>query len=304
MSGINSSSNWTIYILKLELGKYYVGKTTNITDRIEDHYSGNGSEWTKKYKLIAIMELHHNCDNYDEDKYTFKMIEKYGIDNVRGGTFTKINLTNDHKKMIMERIYSAQDRCRSCGQLGNFINQCTAIVEAHCNQEYKNQEEVIINQQPEKVDLESRIIQLEKSRIQLEKSRIQLEQRHTQLEKDILKLKKINIEKCGAEISIINGVRSMIDENEIMWFDWQSFRKAVNEHFRLGNQWLQHIQTLNIKKKDVPIYDKQRGKIGGRVGMISEEDIIKIVCSIPNLEIADVEIFLLKLGVYDKIFEY
>ena len=288
MSSINSSPNWTIYILKLELGKYYVGKTNNITDRIEDHYSSNGSAWTRKYKPIAIMELHHNCDSYDEDKYTFKMIEKYGIDNVRGGTFTKINLTDEETKMIMERIYSAQDRCRSCGQLGHFITKCTAIVETHCNQEYKNQEKVIINQQPEKVDLESRIIQLEKS--------------HTQLEKDIIKLKKINIEKCGAEINIINGVRSMIDENEIMWFDWQSFRKVVNSHFRLRDEWLQHIRTLNIKKKDVPIYDKHRGKIGGTVSMMSEEDIIKIVYSIPNLEIADVEIFLSKLGVHDKIF--
>ena len=34
----------TIYILKLEDNKYYVGKTKNINKRILDHYTNNGSE--------------------------------------------------------------------------------------------------------------------------------------------------------------------------------------------------------------------------------------------------------------------
>ena len=41
-----------IYVLKLHNNKYYVGKTDNPDNRIENHYKNNGSLWTKKYKPI------------------------------------------------------------------------------------------------------------------------------------------------------------------------------------------------------------------------------------------------------------
>ena len=59
-----------IYILELENKKYYVGKTTNPDFRLEQHFNNSGSQWTKKYKPIKILELKSNCDDYDEDKYT------------------------------------------------------------------------------------------------------------------------------------------------------------------------------------------------------------------------------------------
>ena len=36
--------------LQLENNKYYVGKTTNLDFRIEQHFNSSGSQWTKKYK--------------------------------------------------------------------------------------------------------------------------------------------------------------------------------------------------------------------------------------------------------------
>ena len=46
-----------IYAIKLEQGKYYVGKTNNPQFRIESHFNSNGSEWTKIYKPIKVLEL-------------------------------------------------------------------------------------------------------------------------------------------------------------------------------------------------------------------------------------------------------
>ena len=40
-----------IYILRLEQGEYYVGKTANPDFRIESHFNSEGSAWTKLYKL-------------------------------------------------------------------------------------------------------------------------------------------------------------------------------------------------------------------------------------------------------------
>lgn len=81
-----------IYVLKLEKGKYYVGKTNNPRFRLENHFNSNGSQWTKKYKPLKIIEIKPDCDDYDEDKITRQYMDKYGIENVRGGSFVSINL--------------------------------------------------------------------------------------------------------------------------------------------------------------------------------------------------------------------
>jgi len=68
-----------IYALQLEQNKYYIGKTKNPKFRLEDHFNCIGSEWTKCYKPIKILELKSNCDDYDEDKITRQYMDKYGI---------------------------------------------------------------------------------------------------------------------------------------------------------------------------------------------------------------------------------
>ena len=68
-----------IYILLLEETKYYIGKTTQPEIRLEKHFNSNGSLWTKKYKPIKVIGLIPNCDDFDEDKYTLKYMQKYGI---------------------------------------------------------------------------------------------------------------------------------------------------------------------------------------------------------------------------------
>ena len=84
-----------IYILQLENKKYYVGKTLNPDFRLEQHFNLSGSQWTKKYKPLKVLDIIPNCDNFDEDKHTLKYMEKYGINNVRGGTFTSTTFKDD-----------------------------------------------------------------------------------------------------------------------------------------------------------------------------------------------------------------
>ena len=75
----------SIYVLKLKGSKYYVGKTSNIEKRLSQHSRGAGSSWTRKYPVERLLRVFHDCDSYDEDKFTLKLMDKYGIDNVRGG---------------------------------------------------------------------------------------------------------------------------------------------------------------------------------------------------------------------------
>ena len=74
-----------IYILKLQGGKYYIGKTSDPMKRYKEHLDGKGSAWTKKYAPIGVEKVIKNASPFDEDKYTKEYMAKYGIDKVRGG---------------------------------------------------------------------------------------------------------------------------------------------------------------------------------------------------------------------------
>ena len=53
----------SIYVLELEDGKYYVGKSENPENpynRIQIHFKKNGSEWTKFHLPIRVFNVFPN----------------------------------------------------------------------------------------------------------------------------------------------------------------------------------------------------------------------------------------------------
>ena len=92
-----------IYALQLENSKYYIGKTTNPDFRLGQHFDSNGSSWTKLHKPIRLHQLIPDCDAYDEDKHTLIYMDKYGIDNVRGGSFVQVILDKSIVDHIVKR---------------------------------------------------------------------------------------------------------------------------------------------------------------------------------------------------------
>lgn len=95
----------TIYILKLKNNKYYVGlikKNDLNNDTPEKHFSGEGNNWTKKYKPIKILKVFPYIIRIDE--IVIKLMIKYGIDNVRGGSYNSIILSYYKQDEIKKKI--------------------------------------------------------------------------------------------------------------------------------------------------------------------------------------------------------
>lgn len=118
-----------IYILLLEQNKYYIGKTNKPKFRIDCHFnsrinSNTGSVWTRMYKPIKILKIIPDCDDYDEDKYTIMYMNKYGMNNVRGGSFCSIVLDENTIEQIKRMCNGANNNCFICGSSEHFAINC------------------------------------------------------------------------------------------------------------------------------------------------------------------------------------
>jgi predicted GIY-YIG superfamily endonuclease len=119
-----------LYVLKLHSNKYYIGKSANVERRYHDHLSGNGSTWTRKYPPLSIDRIILITSPFDEDKFTKEYMAVHGIDNVRGGSYVTLDLTDEQKKFLKREIWGAQDRCARCGDASHFIRSCPILPES------------------------------------------------------------------------------------------------------------------------------------------------------------------------------
>jgi predicted GIY-YIG superfamily endonuclease len=93
----NDGEGEWIYVLKLEDGCIYVGKTTNPSARLGQHRNGGGykgSAWTRlhpptasDYKMCRPVKKEYS--GLEEDKMTKIWMMKRGIDKVRGGSYSQ-----------------------------------------------------------------------------------------------------------------------------------------------------------------------------------------------------------------------
>lgn len=91
-----------LYVLELENGKYYVGKTKCLANRLAQHRGKKGAKWTKRHKPIGNDFLETRIMTYPSDEASLTRIymKRYGIDNVRGGPYVTIRLNQILKRKI------------------------------------------------------------------------------------------------------------------------------------------------------------------------------------------------------------
>ncbi|KAL0221789.1 hypothetical protein RCL1_001643 [Eukaryota sp. TZLM3-RCL] len=113
-----------IYVLELAEGKVYVGKTLDFSTRMKEHISGTGSNWTSLFPPIRVVEVSLQHHPFDEDNKVKEYIFKHGIFNVRGGSYSQVNLNNSQIRSIIAELRTASDVCFTCGQSSHFASSC------------------------------------------------------------------------------------------------------------------------------------------------------------------------------------
>jgi len=119
-----------IYVLQCESGKYYIGKTTDIMRRFEEHKSGKGSAWTNKYKPLKILEVKPLTSPHDENNITKDYMKNKGIEHVRGGSYAQITLPDDCVSVLKREFGGIVDTCYKCNLTGHFGTNCPNIESA------------------------------------------------------------------------------------------------------------------------------------------------------------------------------
>lgn len=95
-----------LFVLKLENENFYVGRTKNIKLAILNEFNGLGSEWTKTYKPIELVNL-IEITNYEKAKIkdlhnslVIDYMKKLGFHKIRGGDFYKLDIRNHKNKVL------------------------------------------------------------------------------------------------------------------------------------------------------------------------------------------------------------
>lgn len=122
----------TVYVLELTQGKYYVGVTAKSVEvRFLEHVSGaGGSAWTSKFEALHVVESAEERTPLDENNKTKELMAQHGIDNVRGGTYTKMVLSRETVALLRTELRDVGGACRRCGRHTHFVGDCYARTSA------------------------------------------------------------------------------------------------------------------------------------------------------------------------------
>jgi hypothetical protein len=109
---------------------YYVGKSSNIEERLQQHRSGvGGCILALKYveRVDPLTEYMSDFESWERNE-TLTRMYTHGISNVRGWMYTSPALGVTQFEHAAAQICEKFDLCRRCGYKGHFVGECNNML--------------------------------------------------------------------------------------------------------------------------------------------------------------------------------
>lgn len=124
---------YRIYVIKCTDNKYYIGKSTDITHRYSMHLNGMGSRWTQIYTPVELIDNFPIKNKFDEDNTVKQYMDTFGINNVRGGSYSSVVLSTEQILLLKKELATANDKCFLCFMDGHFATCCHSDEVVDCD---------------------------------------------------------------------------------------------------------------------------------------------------------------------------
>lgn len=114
-----------VYVLELDDGRYYVGKSHRIAERLRQHTEGEGAACAKGYRR-RVTPLTARADDFEawERAETLARMRRHGIGRVRGWMYTAPDMGEAQRDHAYQQVCERFDLCRRCGREGHFAANC------------------------------------------------------------------------------------------------------------------------------------------------------------------------------------
>ena len=132
-----------IYVLELQNGKYFIGRSMDPVISIKQHEDANSdsvhSGWINQYLPIVHYSVHLYDENFSVDKCVRLYMLMYGYSQARGGSYEEkltedqilsLNAENKHRDNVLRFVSTM---CNRCGSYEHETEDCYFGVDAEGN---------------------------------------------------------------------------------------------------------------------------------------------------------------------------
>ena len=124
-----TSGVYALQTLSGDAPTFYVGKSSNIAKRLQDHRAGMGVQYLAGVDFAEVPLITEgstlDLESWERNETLRRMLE-FGVDNVRGWMFSSRHLQPDDHRAAFHQICEKFDLCRRCGRNSHFVSDCFA----------------------------------------------------------------------------------------------------------------------------------------------------------------------------------